>query len=169
MGCLGDFVANNAKWGDSIETLDIQWCNAYPSLCLRPAFGMPSRWLQAGFGTAGRLMSWLLMVYVFLQKWVLGLVTFERFAMKMEKRCILGIGVGWEFSVPPKRVREVIVGRGGKRKSGEAGLILHKGGRGVYGSAWVCDMSGKKIMVREKYTVRGIQYKHLLISDLQDF
>jgi len=32
--------------GKEDDVLDIQLCNAYPSLTLRSAFGMPSRWLR---------------------------------------------------------------------------------------------------------------------------
>ena len=49
MQCFGFFVANNAKWGDGSERLDIQCYNAYPSLTLRSAFALPSFSLREGY------------------------------------------------------------------------------------------------------------------------
>ena len=49
MQCFGDFVANCVKRGFCCERLDIQLYNAYPSLTLRSAFGMPSLTLRYGF------------------------------------------------------------------------------------------------------------------------
>jgi len=58
MQCFWVFVANNTKWREGGERLDIQWSNAYPSLILRSAFALPSRWLRSSSKLLlGRVLS----------------------------------------------------------------------------------------------------------------